>query len=171
MAIYENPPVHERLNVFFGEFFREMRKAPAQSYGQFLTRAEQEFKRQGYREKVEGVENILIVRLDAIGDIILTSGFIREVRKNFPQAHITLIVTPLVVPMVEFCPYVNEVIALDRKPLFGNFVETLERIAVFCRDNLWRKKFSIAFSPRWDFDTLPALLTAWLSGARERIGY
>ena len=82
-----------------------------------------------------------------------------------------MVVTPIAAPMVELCPYVNEVLVLDRKFLFGNFSEILERVAVFCRDNLWRKNFSIAFSPRWDFDTMPALLTCWLSGARERIGY
>ena len=51
MAIYDRQPAHERLNNFFGEFFREMRKAPPQAYGQFLARAEEEFRRQGYREK------------------------------------------------------------------------------------------------------------------------
>ena len=51
MAIYPEPPPHERLNVFFGDFFREMRKAPPQAYGQFLMRAEEEFTRAGYRDK------------------------------------------------------------------------------------------------------------------------
>ena len=51
MATYLAPPPHERLNVFFGDFFREMRKAPPQVYGQFLMRAEEEFKRLGYRDK------------------------------------------------------------------------------------------------------------------------
>ena len=51
MATYLVPPPHERLNVFFGEFFREMRKAPPQAYGQFLARAEEEFKRLGYRDE------------------------------------------------------------------------------------------------------------------------
>ena len=111
------------------------------------------------------------MRLDGIGDTILTSGFIREVRANFPRAHITLLVHSDVRPVVEFCPYVNEVLTLDRKLFNGNFVEVMERTAVFCRDNLWQKKFSIAFSPRWHNDTFPYLLTTWLSGARERIGY
>lgn len=52
MATYLNSPAHKRLEVFFGEFFREMRKAPPQAYGQFLARAEQEFQQLGYREKL-----------------------------------------------------------------------------------------------------------------------
>lgn len=171
MAIYPPPPPHARLDVFFADMFKEMRKAPPEAYGAFLMRAEEEFRRTGYRDKAEGVENILIVRLDAIGDMILTSGFIREVRKNFPAARITLIVTPGVYPIVELCPYVNEVLTLEKNALFGNIAETLEKIAVFCRDNLWQKNFSVAFSPRWFSDTLIELLIVWLSGARERIGY
>ena len=149
-----------------------MRKAPPQVYGQFLSRAEEEFKRQGYRDKTsEGVENILIVRLDSIGDIILTSGFLREVRKNFPAARITLVCYSGSHAAVELCPYINELFKIDRRLLVGNFVEVMEKAAVFCRDNLWQKKFSVAFSPRWNDDTLSSLLMIWLSGARERIGY
>ena len=55
MARYFMAPAHERLNIFFGEFFREMRKAPPQAYGAFLQRAEQEFQRLGYRDAVGGV--------------------------------------------------------------------------------------------------------------------
>ena len=173
MAIYPLPPAHERLNVFFGELFREMRKAPPEIYGQFLMRAEEAFKRTGYRDETKrgGIETILVVRLDAIGDMILTSGFLRELRKNFPRARITLVVSPLAFPLVELCPYVNEVLTFDKNSLSGNFVEVLEKIAVFCRDNLWQKKFSHAFSPRWHNDTIIELLTIWCSGARERIGY
>lgn len=172
MAIYDRQPAHERLNGFFGEFFRELRKAPPQAYGQFLMRAEEEFRRQGYRDKVSGdIENILIVRLDAIGDMVLTSGFIREVRANFPRARITLVVSSLVFPIVELCPYVNEVLIFDIKYLDRNFPVMLERLAVFCRANLWQKKFSIAFSPQCGGDNFPGILMTWLSGARERIGY
>ena len=172
MAIYTMPPPHERLNVFFGEFFNEMRKAPPQAYGAFLTRAEEEFKRLGYREEnPAGVKNILIVRLDAIGDMILTSGFIREVRANFPRARITLVVSPLTFPLVELCPYVNEVLIFNIKSLDRTFAIMLEQIAVFCKDNLWQKNFLIAFSPQWSGNNLPSLILMWLSGAKERVGY
>ena len=171
MAIYDLPPPHERLNVFFGELFARIRKNPPSNILQIV---EEKFKETGYREinTGRGINNILIVRLDAIGDMIITSGFIREVRANFPYARITLVVSPIVVPMVELCPYVNEIFSLDKKILLDKPIdEVLERVAVFCRDNLWRKNFSIAFAPRWDGDTLPALIMVYLSGARERIGY
>lgn len=45
---------HEQLDSFFAELFREMRKAPPETYGRFLMRAEEEFKRTGYRKMIRG---------------------------------------------------------------------------------------------------------------------
>ena len=45
---------HEQLDIFFGGFFREMRKAPPKAYGNFLAQAEEEFKRTGYRKMIRG---------------------------------------------------------------------------------------------------------------------
>ncbi len=163
---------HEKLDRFFGEFFPLMRQAEPSTYFSFLLRAEEGFLRAGYREIISaGVENILIVRLDAVGDMILTSGFLREVRKNFPAARITLVVSPLVYPIVELCPYVNEILSFDQKNLNRNILPAMETLATFCKENLWRKNFSIAFSPQWGSDNLPGLFMCWLSGARIRLGF
>jgi hypothetical protein len=35
-------------------------------------------------------KTILVVRLDVIGDFVLMSPFLRELRRNAPEAHITL---------------------------------------------------------------------------------
>lgn len=151
-----------------------MRKAPPEAYGAFLARAEEEFRLQGYRKKNSAtVENILIVRMDAIGDMVMTSGFLREVRANFPHARITFVVAPHIYSMLEFCPYVNEVLSFASGSLGNNLIDTLEKIAVFCRDNLWQKKFSLALSPKptENKGKFLALWMMWLSGARERIGY
>ena len=159
------------MEKVFAELADLLRADPRQAM-QLMLMAEAEFERAGYREEIPvGVEDILVVRLDAIGDMILTSGFLRELRANFPQARITLVCSPKAYPVVELCPYVNEVLTFD-KDLFGRDLPTMfERIANFCRENLWQRRFAQAFSPQWGSDNLPALLMAWLSGARERIGY
>ena len=159
------------LEKFFADLIPYLKANPAQVSG-LLFEAEAEFERAGYREEISaGVENILIVRLDAIGDMILTSGFIREVRANFPKARITLVVASQTYPLVEFCPYVNEVLAFDAYKLGNDFPNVLENLVEFCKENLWRKHYSMAFSPQWGSDNLPALLLCWMSSARERIGY
>lgn len=103
--------------------------------------------------------------------MIVTSGFIREVRANFPNARITLVVSSLVCPIVELCPYVNEVLTFDIKKLDRNLTVMLKTLAAFCKKNLWQKHFALAFSPQWGSDNLPGLLMCWLSGARERVGF
>ena len=159
------------LEKFFADLISYLKANPEQVSG-LMFEAEAEFERAGYREEISaGVENILIVRLDAIGDMILTSGFIREVRANFPQARITLICSPLTFPLVEFCPYVNEILTFDKDNFGGNFPDVLERLVEFCKENLWQKRFSMAFSSQWGSANLHALLLCWMSGARERIGY
>src|SRR5215470_11631701 len=61
------------------------------------------------------VNRVLIARLDEIGDVILTSAFLREFRRLLPAAWITLVVKPAVYNLVELCPYVNEVLTYDGK--------------------------------------------------------
>ncbi len=159
------------LEKIFADLVSSFKTNPAQS-SRLLFEAEAAFERAGYREEISaGVENILIVRLDAIGDMILTSGFLREVRANFPRARITLVVAPLTFPLVELCPYVNEVLAFDVYKFGVDFPNVFEHIVAFCKEKLLQKHFSIAFSPQWGSDNLPALIMCWLSGARERIGY
>lgn len=158
------------MEKFFDDLIQQMNAEPDKAVRLMIT-AEDEFKRAGRREDVPGVPNILIVRLDVIGDMVLTSGFIREVRANFPQARITLVCSPAAYPIVEFCPYVNEILTFNKDLPDKNFAVKFERIVTFCRENLWSKRFALAFSPQWGSDNLPGLLMAWLSGARERVGY
>ena len=163
---------HEKLDQFFRELLQKMRRADPSTYDIFLQGAEAAFNSLGYREKLfPSVENILIVRLDVIGDMILTSGFIREVRKNFPRARITLVCSPFVHPIVELCPYVNEILTFDKKNLNEISPQMMKAIINFCKKNFWQKHFSIAFAPQWGSDNLPGLMMCWLSGARERIGF
>jgi hypothetical protein len=56
---------------------------------------------------------ILVLRPDEIGDVVLTTAFLRELRRAAPQAHIELIVKRACRELVEHCPYVNAVHAFD----------------------------------------------------------
>ena len=121
------------MERFFDNWLREMKTNPVQ-VGYLMQRAETEFELCGYREDIpSSVENILIVRLDVIGDMIITSGFIREVRANFPKARITLVVSPIVFPIVELCPYVNEIFIFDKSKLDRrNITPVFESLITFC---------------------------------------
>jgi len=117
------------------------------------------------------VKSILIVRLDGIGDMVLTSPFLRELRRNAPGALITLIVKPETRNLVEFCPYVNEVLVFDWRD-FGPLSELwrLAGTAVFARKHL-RVRFDLAVLPRWGADFYQETFLAYFSGAPCRVAY
>lgn len=58
----------------------------------------------------QSVRNLLVMRLDNIGDVIMTSPTLYALRQNFPEANITLMASPagsLVAPLL---PWVDEVL-------------------------------------------------------------
>ena len=137
----------------------------------FFKRAETVFAQAGFREELPGVPSVLIIRTDVVGDHIITTGFIREVRRNFPKTNITLVVSPLVGEVAAFCPYVNEVLAYDATYTDIPLVNLLEKTIDFCAEKLWRRHFSVAFCPQWGSDNLSTLFAAYFSGAKERYGF
>ncbi len=128
------------------------------------------------------IERVLVIRLDEIGDVILTVPFLRELRINLPDAWITLVVKPAVYNIVELCPYVDEVLTYNwsikgwysKVPIVRSFVKSLfckVRAFSLCMKHLWRRRFDMALIPRWDVDYYGATFLAFLSGARYSIGY
>ena len=59
------------------------------------------------------VNNILIIRLDSIGDMMWTTPFIRELRRNFPDANIDMIVRPVASTVLKNCPYIDNIYEYD----------------------------------------------------------
>lgn len=121
---------------------------------------------------VSSLRNIIVIRLDEIGDLVLTSPFLRELRYNFPDSHITLIVKPETYNLVEKCPYIDELFLID---LSGSryvrpFLRHLRALGLASR-HLWRKKYDLAIIPRYDTDYYHATILSYMSGARYRLGF
>jgi heptosyltransferase-1 len=60
------------------------------------------------------VSNILIVRLGAMGDIIHALPGVAALRQSFPSAHITWVVEPRWVPMIDGNGIVDRIVLFDR---------------------------------------------------------
>ncbi len=56
---------------------------------------------------------LLILRPDNIGDVVLFSGCLEQIRRIYPDHRITLAVQPHIVNLVELCPWVDRVIAIN----------------------------------------------------------
>lgn len=126
----------------------------------------------GREPKLSKVNRVLVVRLDEIGDVVMTTPFLRELRRNLPHAWITLVVKPVVYNLVELCPYVNEVLTYDWNTQ-GSLRQLRRhmRALVLAWRHLWRRRFDLAILPRWDEDRYNSTFVAFFSGATWRVGY
>ncbi|MGF1515276.1 MAG: glycosyltransferase family 9 protein [Elainellaceae cyanobacterium] len=56
------------------------------------------------------IRRLLVMRLDNIGDVVMTTPALRSLRQNLPEAHITLLASPAGAKTAPLLPWVNEVI-------------------------------------------------------------
>jgi heptosyltransferase-2 len=121
---------------------------------------------------VKKARSILVVRPDSMGDLVLMSPFLRELRLSNPAAHITLLVDPRFANLVELCPYVSEVLAYE--PRVGDVAGLVAmhlRTLRFGRKHLWPRRFDVALLPRWGHDFWFSTFTAYFSRAQCRVGF
>lgn len=125
--------------------------------------------------------NVLIIRIDAIGDLVCTTSLIREIRLNKPSAKITIAVNSKNMAIVEECPYIDRIIQCPPNQYGENILDDIrnyKNILSLVEENLKNNGCSD------DYDT--AILSAPVlegrravesflymvkSGARKRIGY
>jgi len=106
---------------------------------------------------------VLVWKLSALGDVILSVPSLRALRRQFPQGHITLVTGRSAYEVVARCPYVDDIIIHDprgKHRSLGRFVELVRRV----------RQLSPDLSVDFQNNHLTHLL-AWLSGAAVRIGY
>ena len=124
------------------------------------------------RVSLSQARRVLVVRLDGIGDVVLTSPFLRQLRQAAPLAKITLLVQPFVLNLVERCPYVDEALTFDpRAPRFLRPLWQHARALSLAFRELLPRHFDWAIHPRWDADRSHASFVAYFSGAARRAGY
>ncbi len=120
----------------------------------------------------DGAPKILVIRLDEIGDMVMMSSFLRELRRNYPTAHITLVVNLGVYNLVELCPYVDETLSFPRRGGRYSFYRNLWSAVLFSYRYLKKEHYEFALVPRFDADAgYGAGMLAFLSGAKKRVGY
>lgn len=113
-------------------------------------------------------QKILVIRTDAMGDMVCTTPFLRELRRNFPKSFITLVCAPGVYNLVELCPYIDEI--LTYKPTSG-FMASLRESRAFAERHLKGRNYDLAMYLPY---AAPEYFAAWLSffsGAKRRLAY
>jgi heptosyltransferase-2 len=62
---------------------------------------------------LKNINRLLIRSTNWIGDAVMTTPAIRAIRKNFPDAEISILTKPWVAPVFESNPYVNNILIYD----------------------------------------------------------
>ena len=126
----------------------------------------------GQQENGEKVKNVLVVKTDEIGDFVLATAFLRELRLMFANARITLVVNRAVSNLAELCPYVNEIITYNQSipRSMRPFILPWRALSLGYR-TLRQKHFDMALAPRWDTDGYYSAYLAYFSRAKRRVGY
>lgn len=115
-----------------------------------------------YEELLEQL-NILVIKMTAIGDVILSTASLKALRQHYPKAKICVLVDESCKEILQRCPHIDELIVIDLKGrdrgLWG----------VFC----FSKRLS-----RYHFDKVidfqnnrRSHMIGWLTSARHRYGY
>jgi heptosyltransferase-1 len=115
--------------------------------------------------------NILIIRLSAIGDIVMSSCIASGLKAAHPQAKISWLVQKGMENLLDANPAVDEVIVWPRGQWQGlwkqrRFVALFREIRQFVA-TLRQRNFTVAIDAQ---GLLKSAVWAWLSGAKKRIG-
>jgi lipopolysaccharide heptosyltransferase I len=121
--------------------------------------------------KPVNIRKILIVKLSAIGDVLMATPVPRALKERLPQAHVAWLVEEKSRDVVEGNPYVDEIILLPRARwqrmlTQGKQFQVLREFWAFVRD-LRRRRFDMAIDLQ---NLFRSGLMTWLSGAPIRIG-
>ncbi len=115
---------------------------------------------------------ILVIRIDhKIGDMVICSGFFRELRKANPNARIDLVIHASASQLYEYCPYVDRITIFDwGYSLHLSLATRISRIRRFVKDYFENDLFDVVYVPRWDVDH-HAKFIAYFTGGTKRIAY
>ena len=110
------------------------------------------------------IHRILIRATNWVGDAVMTMPALEAVRKNFPDADITVLARPWVIPLLETHPVVNHVIPYSRgNGLREDFLEILRVVR-----RIREQDFDLAILFQNAFE---AALLVFLGGIKNRVGY
>lgn len=113
-------------------------------------------------------KNILVIRIRAFGDTLLTTPTLRGLKKAYPDAKLSIVLEPAMAMIVKGLPYIDDVVLFDRQASkkLGWWGELKANIA------FWKKlrdaKYDLVV------DVLGTPRTAWMAlvtGAPVRVGF
>ncbi len=103
-------------------------------------------------------KNILIVRTDRIGDVVLSLPMASIIKRHYPECKVTFLLREYTKPLVQNNPYIDEVITL---------IEENGKPSISKNIALLKNKFDVSVVA---YPTYSIALILFLSNIKERIG-
>jgi lipopolysaccharide heptosyltransferase II len=110
----------------------------------------------------QDIKKILFIRIDRIGDIVLSTPTLKALKEAYPQSKITVLASPSNNPLIFNNPNVDHIVVYDR---CGRLIDRIRVI-----QKLRESGFDLAIDGYADYELETALI-AFFSGAKRRIGY
>ena len=113
-------------------------------------------------------KNILVVRLDHIGDFVCTTPLFKNLKKRYPDAKITVLVNPASKELALRDPNIDKVITFS--PFYLARAERSSPLKGLIRviKDVRNIGFDLGIEPRGD---LISILIMWLGKVKYRVGY
>jgi len=115
-------------------------------------------------------QRILVIRLDLIGDLVLTMTIVRALKHTYPDAAIDLLALPTSAKVITGDPDVNEIIAYDPN--------VWRRPSALIHPKNWRNVYNVLrYLHAREYDIAVSVFGKWagvlatLSGAKRSIGF
>jgi heptosyltransferase II len=115
------------------------------------------------RSEIAAIKRILIRGTNWVGDAVMSIPAMREIRRIFPEARISLLVRPWVREIYAAADFVDEVLVYDRKGMHRGPAGFYRLVS-----DLKRQRFDLAILLQNAFE---AALIAWSARIPKRIGY
>jgi len=114
-------------------------------------------------EEVKKQQKIVVFKLSALGDLILIVPSLRAIKKRFPNALISVVADEAFASVLNFCPYVDDVIILRGRHRRGRFTRLIKLIRQLRKEGF---DYAIDFqNNKWTH------FMAWAAGIPKRFGF
>lgn len=108
-------------------------------------------------------KRILVIEVNWLGDVLFSTPFIRALRNANPDGYIACLLHPRTREILDGNPAVNEIVIYDEEGIHKGLLGKIKLVL-----SLRRKHFDTVYILHRSFTKA---LIAYLTGARERIGY
>lgn len=111
------------------------------------------------------IKNILVIRLDRIGDMVMTTPIFRALKEKWPDAQITVLANPVNRNIVINNPFIDCILVYDRE----NKHKSLKSRLTFLR-SVRESEFDLVIDPYLDYELNTSFITR-IVGSKYRLGF